>query len=295
MFHLVFIFPLIKKIVIELEFLEEYNLTYTFDCGQIFRFESFDNGKTYYGPLEDRIIKITQRDPHTLVIESTKEKDLQSIIKKFFRVGDNYLEMQTSIRIDSIMDTVVQATNGLHMLRQDLFECFIAYLLSQCSNIPRITKNLNELAKRYGIPIKMDGHEFYLFPKREDLLDLSVDHFKDMGFGYRAKYIHSFLHNYPEFIFQNQYNGLELNKKLQEIDGIGQKVADCIQLFGFGDLTIFPVDTWIHKYMIKYYFNGNSKTSLKQIRQTGMRLFGKWSGYAEELIYMYSRCLDPNL
>jgi N-glycosylase/DNA lyase len=99
------------------------------------------------------------------------------------------------------------------------------------------------------MPTKRDGHEFYLFPKREDLLDLSVDHFKDMGFGYRAKNIHSFLHNYPEFIFQNQYNGLELNKKLQEIDGIGQKVADCIQLFGFGDLTIFPVDTWIHKYM----------------------------------------------
>lgn len=281
--------------MVVLEFSEQYNLSYTFDCGQIFRFVSFNNGKTYYGPLEDRVIKVSQRNPHTLIIESTNEDGLESKVNQFFRVGDNYLEMQKSIQIDSLMETIVKATNGLHMLKQDIFECCIAYLLSQCSNIPRITKHLNELAQKYGSPIEMDGHEFYLFPKRDDLVGISEEQFRNMGFGYRAKYIHSFLQDYPEFIINTNIQGIELNKKLQEIEGIGQKVADCIQLFGFGDLSIFPVDTWIQKFMIKYYFKGNAKTPLKQIRQTGIQLFGKWAGYAEELIYMYSRCFDPDL
>ena len=89
----------------------------------------------------------------------------------------------------------------------------------------------------------------------------------------------------------NKNKTLELNQKLQEIEGIGQKVSDCIQLFAFGDLKLFPVDTWMKKFMLKYYIKGK-KISDKRIRELGMWMFGRWAGYAQEFIYHYARSYD---
>lgn len=278
--------------MLELSFPESYNLSHTFDCGQIFRFFSDDYGKTYYGTLPDRVLKIQQKDANTLRINSNKEEDLKDKLNQFFRQKDDYLEIQKMVQIDPLMEKIVQTTNGLHLVKQDLFECSIAYLLSQCSNIPRITKNLEDLAELYGQKVQFEGKCFYLFPTREDLLDLTEQDFRELGFGYRAKYIASFIQDYPAFLHESDCFGEEFNKKLQSIPGIGQKVADCIQLFGYGDVSLFPVDTWMRKFMIKYY-NKGEKLSNQKIRALGRKLFGKYAGYAQEFIFHYARCFDP--
>mgnify|MGYP002352969672 FL=1 len=87
--------------VVRLTFPEPYDLGHTFDCGQIFRFETFDNGKSYLGPLKDRIIKIESIDSHTLEITSNKRTELEVLIRSFLRVGDDYLAMQQAIAINS--------------------------------------------------------------------------------------------------------------------------------------------------------------------------------------------------
>jgi N-glycosylase/DNA lyase len=122
---------------------------------------------------------------------------------------------------------------------------------------------------------------------------LTEQNYRDFGFGYRANYLEKFIKNYPEFLKNpmNREKTLELNKKLQEIEGIGQKVSDCIKLFAFGDLNLFPVDTWMKKFMLKYYIKGK-KISNKRIRELGMTMFGKWAGYAQEFIYHYARSYD---
>ncbi|MHA1612025.1 MAG: hypothetical protein ACTSYU_08255, partial [Promethearchaeota archaeon] len=105
------------------------------------------------------------------------------------------------------------------------------------------------------------------------------------------KYIASFIQDYPPFLSNPKKKGEEFNRQLQEIYGIGQKVADCIQLFGYGDLTLFPVDTWMRKFMIKYYFSGK-KTSNAKIRALGRQMFSQWAGYAQEFIFHYARHYD---
>ncbi|MHA1521012.1 MAG: DNA-3-methyladenine glycosylase family protein [Promethearchaeota archaeon] len=277
--------------MIELVFPEAYDLSQTFDCGQIFRFHSSDDGKTYYGPLSDRIIKLVQIDEHNLEISSNRPEGLLSKIREFLRMEDDYLTIQNSVKVDPLMEKVIQKTNGLHLVKQDPFECAISYLLSQCSNIPRITQNLSYLSKMFGKRIIFDDQIFYLFPKREDLLALGEDDFREMSFGYRVKYIASFIQDYPPFLSNPKKKGEEFNRQLQEIYGIGQKVADCIQLFGYGDLTLFPVDTWMRKFMIKYYFSGK-KTSNAKIRALGRQMFGQWAGYAQEFIFHYARHYD---
>ncbi len=274
--------------MVELFFFEIFDAVKTFECGQIFRFESNDSGKTYFGALEDRIIKITQKDPHTLIISSNKNSNLEKIVNSFFRTNDNYLDMQKSINIDDLMKKVVNYSNGLHLLNQDNFECSISYILSQCSNIPRIKRNLKDLGKLYGKSVIFEDQEFFLFPSRSDLINVTEEEFRDLGFGYRAKYLRNFIKNYPIFLGEPVLDSEIFNQKLQNIEGIGQKVADCIQLFAYGDISHFPVDTWMEKFMIKFY-NDGKKISKKNIRELGSSLFGKWAGYAQEFIYYYAR------
>ncbi|MHA1340041.1 MAG: DNA-3-methyladenine glycosylase family protein [Promethearchaeota archaeon] len=290
--------------MIELEFKEDYNLSHTFDCGQIFRFQTFDNAKTYYGPLLDRVIRVRNKKPNVLEIASNNENNIMPLLRRFFRMKDNYFEMLEAISIDPIMKEIVKGCYGLHILKQDVFECCIAYLLSQNSSISRITKNLFDLAKLYGKKIEFDDKVFYLFPNREDLLYLNEEDFRKLGYGYRAKYIFDFVQNYPAFLedcrelevllknneSEKQIDFDNLSEKLKKINGIGQKVADCIQMFAFGDLSVFIVDRWMKKFMIKNYYKGNKKNPEKEIRELGNKMFGKWAGYAQEFIFRYIRC-----
>lgn len=281
--------------MIRLDFKEKYSLSHTFECGQIFRFRTYDDGATYYGTLKDHPIKAYQEDERSIIIESDDEQAVRPLVERFFRIGDDYLAMQKSVQIDDLMAEIVETTDGMHLLMQPKFECSIAYLLSQCSNIPRITQNLTLLAKKFGREVNFDGHTLYTFPIREDLMHLSEEDFRDFGFGYRAKYIDRFIQDYPDFLQGEVQDSQMFNKRLKEIHGIGQKVADCIQLFAYGDLRLFPVDTWMMKFMKKYYYHGTKKHPVKEIRELGRKLFGEWAGYAEELIFFYARCFDPTL
>jgi len=79
------------------------------------------------------------------------------------------------------------------------------------------------------------------------------------------------------------------------LDGIGEKIADCILLFSFDKLEAFPIDIWIIKFLyqnlqqvIKTQINSNSKVSAGQYRKISKeirRYYGKYSGYIQQYIY----------
>ena len=69
---------------------------------------------------------------------------------------------------------------------------------------------------------------------------------------------------------------------LQDINGVGPKVADCVALFGFGKMEAFPVDVRIQKCVEKMYgVTGNYRT----VSDFGRRKFGAYAGYAQEFLY----------
>jgi N-glycosylase/DNA lyase len=280
--------------MLKLSFKEPYSIVDTFECGQIFRFRPADTPDIYYGPLEDRIIKIRQKDTNTLEITSNNEKGLDKLVNHFFRVEDNYNEMVRAISIDELMKKIVNASQGLHLVLQNPFECNISYILSQCSNIKRIRGNLEQLSARFGKSVLFDSRQFYLFPTRDALINVDEQTYRDMGFGYRAEYLEKFIKNYPNFLTHFSCSSDEFNQKLIDIRGVGQKVADCIQLFAYGDLDLFPIDTWMAKFMKKYYAK-TEKISNKRLRELGQQLFGKWAGYAQEFIFNYARNHDISL
>ena len=68
--------------------------------------------------------------------------------------------------------------------------------------------------------------------------------------------------------------------------GVGQKVADCIMLFGYFKGDVFPVDTWIEKVYCKYFENEHNRV---KIRENLIKTFGNDSGYAQQYLFYSQR------
>ncbi|MHA1896642.1 MAG: DNA-3-methyladenine glycosylase 2 [Promethearchaeota archaeon] len=295
----------------------------------------------YYGPFKNRIIKVIQVSDDTIEVISSdpdendksqlsdhktaidKKKKFEDDVKIFFRINDDLKAINEFLRVIPNMKKIVDEAIGLHLLKQDFFECGISYILSQQNSIPRITANLEKIARKFGKHVKFDNYDFFLFPTYEELKNATEEDFKGMSLGYRAKYVVNFTRSFPTLnkIYhedcENNDCSDRLGKELLNIHGIGNKVMECISLFSCGDLRIFPVDVWINRFMVNNFFekeernnilkkqSSNSKSkniklkptaeSLRLCRQLGHEIFGEYAGYAQEYIFYYARNKGINL
>ena len=263
-----------------------FNLKYTLECGQCFRWKKVE--EYYIGIIKDRVIKIKQ-DENTLYISSNDNNNLEQVIREYFELDKDYsLIEKRIIKVDEYVDKALKNTSGLRHLNQDFFETIISYIISANNNIPRISKSVNELSKRYGRKIEFEGEEYYLFPTPEQLKDVTIEEYRECGVGFRDKYIYNTVLMINEKkIDLNEIKSLETNElkeKLLTLMGIGPKVADCILLFSCGRQEVFPIDVWVERVMKKLYFNEENVTK-KQILEYADKHFGKDAGIIQQHLF----------
>ena len=112
--------------------------------------------------------------------------------------GETYFDLNVSYRdyldrIDPEDAYLIRAAafgSGIRILRQDVWEMIITFILSQQNNIPRIRKMIRELSHSFGEKKEAeDGTFYYGFPTPERLAGVSEDELREMKFGYRSRYI----------------------------------------------------------------------------------------------------------
>jgi N-glycosylase/DNA lyase len=163
------------------------------------------------------------------------------------------------------------------------------------------------LSKLFGRKITFEGHDFYTFPKPNDLAHASLEEIRSCGLGFRAERIleTSKILNCGEFNLEDlrKMDYEKARQKLLSLPGVGQKVADCVLLFSLDKLEAFPVDIWIKRAVIEFYPSYfersfiervSSKNSItpheyKIISSFGREYFGKYAGYAQEYLFHLSR------
>ena len=144
------------------------------------------------------------------------------------------------------------------------------------------------LSQSFGKRIEIEGTERYAFPNPGDLKD--YEQIVRAKTGFRAKYIktandlvsEAFLLSLKKLPYS------EAKKALEDIPGIGDKIADCILLFSLGFTEAFPIDTWMKKILQKLYFK-NQQVSNQQLQKFGVEYFGRYAGYAQQFLYMLAR------
>ena len=269
---------------VEIERPNNFDIGQIFDCGQCFRFNRCGEN-AYEGVAFDRYIKIEQTGGR-VIFYGTDEDDFEGIWAPFFDLGTDYGAIIDSFGDDEVLRKAADYASGIRILRQDKWETLCSFIISQNNNIPRIKGIIDNMSKRFGNLIwKTDRREFYSFPTAKSLYEAGEEEIFALKTGFRARYINDAARTVTENpFFLTEVSSLDTpsaSEKLQQIKGVGNKVAACTLLFGFARNDAFPVDVWVKRILAKYYPDG-----------AGENLTGKNAGVAQQYLFYYERCIN---
>jgi N-glycosylase/DNA lyase len=262
------------------------DLDQTLGCGQTFRWSRRHDG-VWTGVIGPRQVELMSDGRTLSVAASPGGICARDAVTEYLRLADDIHEIQASLGSDPDLAQGLPRVRGLRLVKMDEWECLVSYILATYANIPRISKMIAALSAAFGKEIA-DG--VYAFPSREELRDARLDELRACGLGYRAEYVRSVAQEVDagEIGRLRRLGYEDLRGELKRLDGVGDKVADCVSLFGFGKLEAFPIDVWIERAMRRLYGLEGSYASL---RRTAGEMFGRYAGYAQEYLYLNERGL----
>jgi N-glycosylase/DNA lyase len=265
------------------------NVENSINSGQVFLWRK--NGNYWYGINGQDILKISN---------SGSIRSYQNIKTDFFRKRDNIEKIIKSISKDSITKKAVKQYAGLRILEQDPFQCLISFIISSNSNIQKIKSSLEKMSKKFGVKVKFDNQEFFLFPKPVKLANASINEIKSCGVGYRARFIKEAANRTVlekinfEYLKKSSYQNAK--DEICLIPGVGNKVADCVLLFSLNKLESFPLDRWMIRILEKYYsdkFQLETKTITEKqygiLHEKIVNHFGPYAGYSQQFLFKMER------
>ena len=256
----------------------QFNPKHILECGQIFSYKIISNGEfiVFSG---DKVAKILKNDS-VWVIES---ENLDYFIN-FFDLNTDYNQIKTNLNDNNFLSKAINFGYGIRILKQDLLETVISFVISANNNIGRIRKSLFYIRERLGDKCG----EYFTFPSLQKLKQCDENFFINAGLGYRSKQMVKLLTQIDEGLL-NQKRNLDtksLRQWLMSLSGIGGKVADCILLFGYARKDVFPVDTWIEKVYNEYFDDNKNR---EQIRNILVEKYKNLSGYAQQYLFYFKR------
>lgn len=274
--------------MLEITNIKDFNLKDTVTCGQIFRYiEEEDNSYTII--LDDRVINV-KYDSNVLYVLSSDYNNLKEKVIKYFDLYRNYDEINKNlISFDKELEKVILSCNGLKMINSFPFETIISYIISANNSVSSIRKSVNMISQKYGKKIIFNGKTYYLFPTPDELKDVKASEFRTCSVGFRDKYIENIvkvINDNPKYLDNfNEVNSKEAFEILLKESGIGPKVASCILLFAYQRYDVFPVDTWVKKFM-KENYNINGEKNIISFTQNKYK---EYSGIAIQYMFHYGR------
>jgi N-glycosylase/DNA lyase len=193
-------------------------------------------------------------------------------------------------RSDAHLARCLETFPGLRILRQPFGETLLGFLCSATKQIVQIKQMVALLAARHGEPL-FAGSSIHRLPTWLELARVPEPELRACLLGFRARYIHrtaQFLAANPGWLeATEELPYAEAKARLCSLPGVGEKVADCVLLFGAGKLEAFPVDVWIIKTMERRY--GLEGWKPAQIAHFGRTHFGPLAGLAQQYLFAYER------
>lgn len=210
------------------------------------------------------------------------EEEFEQVWRPYFDLDEDYGKIMGLIdKEDAYLLEAAAFGKGIRILRQDLWEIIISFIISQQNNIKRIRKNIGLLCQRYGEKKAAGrGMPYYDFPSPRALAQASLEDLYACGLGYRSRYIReTALSVLKREVDLERVKGLDYQaakEELLKLCGVGIKVAECICLFALHQTDAFPIDTHIDKVLARQYPDGFP--------------FGRYRGYAgtiQQYIFYY--------
>ena len=258
--------------------LDDFNAQQILECGQIFRFNVEGNFAKVYSKDKKATIETKGNE----VVISTNDVDY---FEHFFDLKTDYKQIKNAFANDEFLDKAVKYGYGIRILNNDTYEMIISFIISANNNIKRIKNSIEYLCKNFGSNVG----EYHAFPTLSQLKQAKVEDYKMAGLGYRAEYMFETVQRLSEQDIETlkELPAGEQFEFLVSLKGVGEKVANCIMLFGLGVKNVFPVDTWINK--VYNSLTNSTETNRKKITKELTSRYGDLSGYAQQYFFYYFR------
>ena len=228
--------------------------------GQCFRMREIGSANDTFEIIAGDKRLLTAQKSDVISFDCTKD-EFEKHWANYFDLQTDYEKIIGSIeKKDKYLQAAARSASGVRILRQDLFEMIITFIISQQNNIQRITKSIEKLCEAYGKKFGRGDDAYYAFPTAKKLASLSEDDLLLLGLGYRAKYIIKVANDIASGAFNlNPLKKMDYDdakRELLSLYGVGEKVANCICLFALHHTEAFPIDTHIKQILDKNYPNG---------------------------------------
>ena len=233
--------------------------------------------------------------------------DMAARIRWHLRLDDDLPAIQGEIGFDANVAAQVGLYPGLRVLRQDPWECLIAFICSANSNIETIHLNMERMSDAFGSPRALalpaaEGGAVlrrHTFPAAADLAEAGEAELRRLKLGFRAPYVHQAAMAVAEkrldldYLIAAPYP--EVKAQLTALKGIGDKIADCIALMALEKMEAFPIDVWVRRALAEWYFPDGKTPSNRVLLEWAQGYFGRYAGYANQYLFHGRRLRDRKL
>ena len=271
--------------------LNEFEPRDIFTCGQAFRwYEEADGSFTF---ITHGKVANAKKVGDKIFLKGVDKNSFDEIFYNYFDLSRDYKLVIEELAKDEVMKNATDYGKGIRILNQDKFETIISFIISANNQIPRIKKSIEKISEMYGDYLGEDeNRKYYSFPsaeklslaRPEDLREFARVGFRDVRIVETANLIKDGRVNIEEI---DKMELEDARRTLQELPGVGPKVADCILLFAFDRKESFPVDVWIKRVMEELYLK--EVTPKSKIAMRGREVFGKNAGFANQYLFYYGR------
>jgi len=266
------------------------NLESTLLSGQAHRWKIKDYW--YEGVIAQNLIHIRDSD---LGIEfysaPVSEGEFADRLSDYLGLGDNLDLIYQSISKDVQISSAIKKYTGMRILRQDPWECLIAFICSANSSLIRISSAMETLSENFGQRITLKNKARYTFPSAHVLAEAGEARLRQLKLGFRAKYVSKV----AEIVSEGKIDLMELKhlpydeakEKLLNLPGVGDKIADCVLLFSLDKPNAFPIDRWVKRALEDWY--SIKLFNYSKIREWALEYFGEFAGYAQQYLFHQRR------
>ena len=237
----------------------DFDLDQIARSGQCFRFRPL--GERHYALVAGgRYLEVSQQGQ--TVRFDCPEDEFEAVWRPYFDLDADYGRYKSAVaKRDKYLQSAVAAGGGLRILRQELWETIVCFIISQQNNIARITKCVENLCLLFGETCYNKSKQVYnAFPSAERLAACTADELAPIRLGYRAKYIVAAARQVAsgevDLDAVRRMDYAHAKAELMRLTGVGVKVAECICLFALHHIDAFPIDTHIRQMLDAHYPKG---------------------------------------
>lgn len=275
---------------------QPFDLEFTLFSGQAFRWmrEKDSPDSWFSGVVQGNLIRIRQTNQGIEFRSSLPEGMTQYHLQNYFRMEDDVAAIYAEICHDWRVEMMVREYWGMRLLRQEPWECLIAYICSEDNSVAQVSQILERLSAALGNAITLDGETRYSFPTPERLLEAGVTGIAQETrlsperaalVGQAAQAVAD---GNLDLYALSDIPYIHAKTRLLRCPGVNPRIADAILLFSLDKFEALPIDRAAARALAEKYFPGQEppeQDELPDWTELFQEHLGSYAGYAGQFLF----------